>query len=769
MTSSGPVRLPPHKRRPAADSLSGIFAVCLTSALLAGLYLGRDVMIPLALAALATFLLTPLVNKLQRGLGNVGAVLLAMLLVLAATVSLGWVVGRQAVDLASQLPGYKENIRAKLKTFQVPGGGTLDRLSEAVEDLKRDLPGGAAEEPARPESPMPVKVVQGGEKRPMDTVQAMVGQVAGPLGTAALVILLTTFMLLKREDLRSRLLRLIGQGRISTTTRAFDEAGIRVRKYLLMQLVVNVTYGIPLAIGLYFIGVPNAILWGALAAGLRFIPYIGPWIAAAFPVMLSLAVSPEWQVPLMTLGLFIVLELVSNNVIEPWLYGSSTGVSSIALIVSAVFWTWMWGTAGLVLSTPFTVCLVVMGRHIPQLSFLSVLLGEDEALTPAEDCYQRLLRHGEHDEIELADHFLRTRPLVELYDSMLIPVIIAAERDHRAASIDREQRDQIVHALGDLVEELVERPAADDPELVDCRVRCVAARAERDEMAGSMVAHVLARHGFNTASVPARRVASEVVRELTRDQPDVVCVSIVSPSKPGQARALCRKIRDALPEARIVAGLWGRDADAAEDDFALLREAGVDEVFTEIAGFLAHAERHAASLSEENVAADLPDDEEERLLTLDRLGLVNADREPVLDHVVSKLARVFDVPVTAITLVDRERQWFKAHHGLPDPLAEDGSTPRDLSICSHVVAAGETVVVRDLARDRRFAHNPLVAEHGIHFYAGAPIRMPGGRVIGALCLMDTEPRSLAPQERRLLEANAAEVAEEIERMAEGEA
>ncbi len=208
-------------------------------------------------------------------------------------------------------------------------------------------------------------------------------------------------MLLQREDLRSRLIRLIGQGRISTTTRAMDDAGRRVSRYLLMQLVVNVSYGVPVAIGLYFIGVPNAVLWGAFAVVLRFIPYVGPWIAAAFPIILSLAVSPGWMMPLLTIGLFIVLELLSNNVMEPWLYGSSTGVSSIALIVAAVFWTWLWGPVGLVMATPLTVCLVVMGRHVPRLSFLSVLLSDEEALTPAEDCYHRLLTVGEQDEMRI--------------------------------------------------------------------------------------------------------------------------------------------------------------------------------------------------------------------------------------------------------------------------------------------------------------------------------------------------------------------------------
>ncbi len=233
---------------------------------------------------------------------------------------------------------------------------------------------------------VPVQVIEMNRANPFQLVQIIIAPLLGPIGTAGLVVLLVIFMLLKREDLRGRLIRLIlGQGRISATTRAMNDAGARVTRYLLMQLIVNVTYGIAVAIGLYFIGVPNAVLWGTSAAMLRFIPYVGPWIGASIPIALALAVSPGWIMPLLALGLFVVLELLSNNVMEPWLYGSSTGVSPIALIFAAVGWTWLWGPVGLVLATPMTVCLVVMGRHIPRLSFFSVLLSDEEALTPAED------------------------------------------------------------------------------------------------------------------------------------------------------------------------------------------------------------------------------------------------------------------------------------------------------------------------------------------------------------------------------------------------
>jgi predicted PurR-regulated permease PerM/GAF domain-containing protein len=766
--------LPPAThRRSAAEALSGIRAVTLTSAIMAGLYFGKEFLIPLSLAALITFLLSPFVTRIERWLGKVSAVIATMTLIVGGTIGTGWTLGNQAVDLANQLPAYKENIRAKLQSVQLPRGGAFEKVSETVEDLKKDLPGavGNPDEKGtgRKGEAMPVEVVSTPESSVIGDLSSMLAPVLGPLGTAGLVLLLATFMLLKREDLQSRLIRLVGQGRISATTRAMDDAASRVRRYLFMQLVVNVTYGIPLAIGLYFIGVPNAILWGALAAVLRFIPYIGPWIAAMFPIMLSLAVSPTWLPPLLTIGLFVVLELVSNNVMEPWLYGTSTGVSSIALIVAAVFWTCMWGAAGLMLATPITVCMVVMGRHIPQLSFLSVVLGEEQALTPAEDCYHRMLREGEHDETELVDGFLKSKSLDELYDEMLVPVVVAAEEDHRQGLIDNEQRDRIAAAVRETVEELGERfvsgPNQEDAPLPPLRIQCLPARAERDELAGAMLAHLLRQHGFEAAHSPGKRSSNELVAELERNMADLACITVLAPSKAIHARNLCRKIRDSLPEQRVIICLWGRDTDSSGEGGKMLREAEAEEIFHTLAETAEWCDRTAFRLTEPREPMPLPENEDERLAALDKLGLVHPEREPVLDNVAAKMSRVFEVPLAAITLVDRDRQYYKAHAGLPDELAGEGEIPRDLSVCAHVVAANAVMVVEDLKRDRRFTGNPMLVKHGLRFYAGAPIRAASGMPIGALCVMDTVPRRFSRRERRLLEENAAEVASEIERLA----
>lgn len=609
----------------SAKALVGIWTVSLTVTIVATLYIARDLIVPLALAALLTFLLAPLVTRLERWLGRIAAVLFVVMLILATTGAAGWVLTRQLVDLATNLPDYQENIQTKLRSFKLPIGGRFTRLSETMKELKKELPGAETPEiaqlPGQPatatltepssQTAVPVQVIETSKANPFRLVQVIIAPVLGPVGTAALVLLLVIFMLLKREDLRSRLIRLIGQGRISTTTRAMDDAGARVTRYLFMQLVVNAIFGFSVAVGLYFIGVPNAVLWGACAAVLRFIPYVGPWIAAGIPIALSLAVSPGWIMPLLTIGLFVVLELLSNNIMEPWLYGSSTGVSPIALIFAAVCWTWLWGPVGLVLSTPMTVCLVVMGRHIPRLSFLSIVLSDEDALTPAEDCYYRLLTVGEQDELELVEAYLKAHSLTALYDSVLVPVITAVEIDHRLELLDDVQHAQVEQSLRDIVEDLGASPPVPSKMEADkavreaapasaCRVYCLPARAERDELAGAMLAQLLRQQGFEAKSAPTQLAVGEVIGLVQKAGADVVCISVVAPSTVLHARYLCMKLRMLLPEQRIVVGLWGATENVT-DAAQRVRDSGADEVVTT----LADAVRQIAAFAVQRTAPEV--------------------------------------------------------------------------------------------------------------------------------------------------------------------
>lgn len=578
----------PLKRPSAAESLATISHVVLTAFIFAALFIGREILVPLALAALLSFMLGPLATRLERWLGRIGAILVIVALMFAATGATGWVVGRQVVDLANKLPDYKENIRTKIRAVQIPSDGPFNRLSQTFEELKKEIQGSTTDgasrvppearaEPA-PSKPLPVEIA-GPDKR-LELVQVILA----PLGTAAMVLLLLIFMLIGRDDLRNRIIRLVGQGRISATTRAMDDAAARVSRYLLMLLVVNVTYGIPVAIGLTFIGVPNAILWGALATVLRFIPYVGPWIAASFPILLSLAVSPDWMVPLMTISLFIILELISNNVMEPWLYGTSTGVTPIALIVAALVWTWLWGPVGLVLSTPLTVCLVVMGRHIPRLAFLSIALSDEQPLTPAEDLYQRLHRTGEHDEMGLVDNFLKENSMSALFDSVLIPVVAAAETDHQLGLIETEQLEFVERNLVEVLENLEMRHESTAPPLHENarRIGVLPVKAYRDELAGTMLMQLLRQDGHDAQLASSKLVPGELVNWVRDQDVEIVYLSTVTPTTVTHTRYLCARLRKSLPTLKIIVGMW-EFADLSSETLSSLRESGADEIVTTVA------------------------------------------------------------------------------------------------------------------------------------------------------------------------------------------
>ncbi|MDB6171206.1 MAG: putative phytochrome sensor protein [Chthoniobacteraceae bacterium] len=782
---------PPKKKVAATDALVGLWTISLTAFVVATLYFTRELLIPLALSALLTFLLAPLVSRIERWVGRIAAVLLVVTLIFIGTGAAGWMLTRQLIDLAIKLPEYKGNIVTKMHAFETPKGGAFSQISNTVEELKKELPGGSAaveapvvsqeagkpqtavtSPPAAPAPAVPVQVIETSRANPFELLQTIVAPLLGPLGTGALVLILVICMLFQREDLRNRLIRLIGQGRISTTTRAMDDAAARVSRYLLMQFIVNLTYGVFVAIGLYFIGVPNPMLWGAFGMVLRFIPYVGPWIACVIPTVLALAVSPHWNMPILTLALFGGLELILNNVMEPLLYGSSTGVSSIALIIAAVFWTWLWGPIGLVLATPLTVCLVVIGHHVPRLSFLSVVLSDEDALTPAEDCYHRMLTIGEKDEMELVDSYLKSNSLTSLYDALFIPVITAAEMDERLEVLEEDQLVLVRQSMRDIIDDLGTRPGkvvqpsanAEKSEalapVIPCSVYCLPARAERDELVGEMLAQLLKQEGFTAFNASGKLVVGELIALTENEDVDLVCISVVAPSTVTHARYLCSKLRAQQPDLKIIVGLWGEAGDISASA-KILRDAGADEIVISLADAVAQITKLAPFLVEQHAPAGLPADEEERLVALANLELLNKAPDPLLDRLTAKLTRIFEVPIALISLIDRDRQCFVSQAGLPDDLVKKGEIPRDVSICGHVVLANEPLIVSDLARDRRFASNPMIKERGFRFYAGVPLRTVNGQPIGSFCILDTKPRHLDEREKRLLQEYGKEVMEEI--------
>ena len=360
----------------------------------AALYLGQAVLVPLVLAALLTFLLSPLVTRLDRlRVPRVVGVLLVMTLVGGVIGGFGYVVGGQLSSFATELPTHRQNIRTKIReVVAFTRGGAIENVQDTIEDISDVVEDGGEPAPrgesSATTSPCGSPSIS---RRRCSATRDGSAPLFGAVGTFGLTLLLAIFMLINREDLRDRLVSLSGGPSLAVATKAFADAGARISRYLLMQFIVNATMGLAVGVGLYFIGVPYAAFWGLTAGVLRYLPYVGPWIAALLPITVSLVTAPGWQQVALVVGLFVVLELLSNNVMEPLLYGHSVGLSSLAVIVAAIFWTWLWGAVGLVIATPITACLVVLSSYVPALAAIGRLLGERPALKPHETLYQRLL------------------------------------------------------------------------------------------------------------------------------------------------------------------------------------------------------------------------------------------------------------------------------------------------------------------------------------------------------------------------------------------
>jgi predicted PurR-regulated permease PerM len=433
-----------------------------TIAVVAGvLHFGKDVFLPLAIAVLIAFALSPLVSALRnRGLPMIASVLTVVSVAFAVIGLFMMTVVGQLSQLAQDLPTFQSNIVSKLETLQSSGGenGVVARLSRMLESINSEISGFGGDRAAAPDAartaapPMPVEVVE--RQTAVQVLQNLVLPLISPVATAGLVIVVVIFMLLERNDLRDRFIRLVGSKDIHRTTLVLEDAGGRVGNYLLIQLLVNTIYAVPIGVGLWVLGVPNAALWGLLTLVLRFVPYIGSVLAAAFPLFLAFAVSPDWSALLWTTALFASVELVTSNVIEPWLYGSRTGVSPLAIIIAAIFWTWIWGPMGLVLSTPLTVCLVVLGRHVPQFEIFDILFGDEPVLAPHSRLYQRLLAGDAVETTFRAEEELEETYLSEYYRDVGVPALLLAQNDYARGVLSRQEEDRLAEAAMQMVEDL---------------------------------------------------------------------------------------------------------------------------------------------------------------------------------------------------------------------------------------------------------------------------------------------------------------------------
>ncbi len=522
----------------------------------AALYWGQVVLVPLAFATFVAFVLSPAVDQLQRfGLPRIPAVLLTVALLAGSLAGLGLVVARQVQALAAQLPDYESNITEKIADINdLFRGGAVERVRKAIADIGESVERRSAASDKSDPEPVPV-----------DTQEPLLRQIraASPafegIASAGLSMLLAIVLLIKREDVRNRIVSLAGQTVLATTTKALEEAGRRISRYLLMQLVVNSTMGAAVCLGLYLIGVPYSALWGLATTVLRYIPYLGPWVAASLPLAVSWVTLPGWGDTLLVLGLFVTLELLSNNWMEPWLYGQSVGLSPIAVILAAIFWTWIWGAIGLVLATPLTVCLVVVGKHVSGLDGLDRLLGEAPPLAPQVWLYQRLIARDEDEAGRVLDEYAARHSLQQICDELLLPVMIAAKRDLVSARITVADGDFVVGALRDLIEDLPAEPSGNG--VIRCGlVLGFPIQDQLDSLALDLLAVLMRSRGCEIEVLSVERLVGERIAGIEERMPAAVGAATVPPGDLGAARLVCKRLRARLPALPIAVGRFGGGA-----------------------------------------------------------------------------------------------------------------------------------------------------------------------------------------------------------------
>ena len=576
------------------------------------LYVAREVLIPLALALTLNFLLTPMVIWLQRrGMQRALAVASVMLVSTAVLTGTAWVVADQLVQVASDLPKYRLNIHDKVDALHLPARSAWGRAAISLKQMDAEfLQPQAAHSAEVSSSTLPPKAgpLQASVAIPVQVVTPpanelqylaqMLSPLLKPLGTTGMVLIFTVFILVAQEDLRDRFLRLAGVAQLHATTLALDDAAQRISRYLTMQFMVNACYGVCFGVGAFFIGIPNALLWGVIAGLFRTVPYVGALVAAVFPFVLALAISPGWGAPLLVVVLFGVLELLASNVVEPWLYGSHTGISALALLVTTVFWTMLWGWAGLVLAVPLTACAIVLGRYVPGMSFLHILLGDETALSVEAQFYQRLLALDQDDARSIVHNFLKSHSLMSLYDQVLIPALTLAEQDRHKGALSETRESFLFLSVSEIVSELaLYQPGEGSPKprrLISrwmskptptvfasaasqveplpssTRIFCLAANDQADEITSSMLAQLLERSGHGVLSLPVGSPFEEIVKNLPLEPQDVVCISALPPFAFAQAASLCQRVRLHLPVVKLLAGIWGvpGDMEKARDRFA---------------------------------------------------------------------------------------------------------------------------------------------------------------------------------------------------------
>lgn len=559
--------------RPSGSSSTQTAAIVI--AVVTVLYLAREILIPLAFAITLTLILTPAVSWLRKlRLGRAPSVFLAMVISVASAGAISWVIFDQLLAVLNELPRYQQNIHNKIEAIRTPSNGALGRAAESVKELGKELttqPVPPAARPSRSQrgavhdtqgqnvSPLPVQIVTGPANE-FQYYRDLTRPFLAPLAELGIILIFTVFLLIEQSDLRNRLLRLAGLNQLNVVTQALDDATHRVSKYLALQLLVNTCFGTLCGVGLYLIGVPYAALWGALAAIVRIVPYVGALVAGLLPLILALAVFDGWMPPVLVFLLFATLELITGNFVEPWLYGVHTGISALALLLTTVFWAVLWGPAGLILSTPLTVCVVVLGRYVPQLSFLHILLGDEPVLAAEAQVYQRLLAMDDQEARAVVDHYLVDHSLSQLYDSVFVPALTLAEQDRHKGALDASREEFLFLSVKEMLAEFSTeyvKPEEDSLRDRTGRILCLPANDEADEITAAMLGQLLEQAGSAAISFSLDASLLNTVGLVNPDENDVFCISSLPPFAFARARILSRELRSRYPRTKIVVGVWG--------------------------------------------------------------------------------------------------------------------------------------------------------------------------------------------------------------------
>ena len=586
MSAVSPALAPAAASRPDRPGLGALGTVVLIVAVLSR---AQAVFVPLALAIVVAFALGPAVRLLERALGRVGGVALVVIVSLAAVTAFGYLLERQVVDLSAQMTKYSDSIQRKMIALRGSEGSGLGGLSRSVDRAVRNLDKQVeADEGARP-----VRVVPA-EATALERIESALAPVGEPLARAGIVLVLVIFFLIKREDLRDRFIRLVGRGHVTMTTRALDEAGQRIGRFLAQQSAINGSFGVIVAAGLMGIGIPYAPLWGFVAAVLRFVPFVGTLFAMLVPAALAFAQFPGWWQLIATLGLFFGLDILVAYVVEPIVIGAKTGVSPMAMLLSAIFWSWLWGPVGLVLSTPLTVCLAVLGKHVPRLSSLAILLDDQPALEDQLVLYHRLLSGDEEEAQEILDKRFREKTRAQVFDQIIIPALLLADRDRARGEISEADHQHVVRTIRALADTAPDAPR-DARALAPVgeggrterplhRIVGVSARTVTDETIWEMLAQLFDPQKAQLESVGSSFLSSDLTpREpggVSPDAPDLVCVISVPPGGLAQARYICRRLRAKLPHTPVVVIRPGGQANGQESSQRLTEDGARQVCFT---------------------------------------------------------------------------------------------------------------------------------------------------------------------------------------------